>query len=429
VKLANPDEVLEVRKAVSQLPAKNPVKMNTRFEFFSHVIENVPYRTFNTSCTHACDRVCFPVFTEVPNASRPGLSSAEMGCIAQLGIGWEVAEASETQKEKLPLSWPLWRKNLERGMEVVELMNEYGLNQYEILGGIVPWLYMATHEGLLTEKELGLTVDPERPEWWVTFLHMLAYREGFGDLLSEGASRAINILGREKYSQTPYSGERGYGSKKMPTPVSLQQAWGYAEHYSGRGINSTEPYPDWLLGALTWMTQTRDAFNDTHRRSRTEWMRKFREDPYRGEMGPWITIWNENRSEFKCSLVLCDYAFPMPYFASAESYLFSAVTGRSITSEEADLTGERLKNMQRAVLIRNHGRSRKSEVDETLPFFKRPDGSTGEVIDEKEFSALVDSYYDQRGWDRINGWPTRVKLEALGLKDVADALEPLTANN
>lgn len=138
-----------------------------------------------------------------------------------------------------------------------------------------------------------------------------------------------------------------------------------------------------------------------------------------------MAIWNENRSEFKCSLILCDWAFPMPYFASAEAYLYSAVTGNDITTQEVDRIGERLKNLQRAVLIRNHDRTRQAEVGEILPFFKRPDGSKGISIDEEEFAVMVDHYYEQRGWDKATGWPTRSKLEELDLKDVADALENL----
>ncbi len=429
LKLARPEAVLENWKAVAKPPSRNPLRTGTRFEYFSHVLENVPYQTFNTACSQACDRVCFPAFLDVPYASRPGLSSAELGCTAQLAAGWEVAEVSDVQPDKAPLSWPLWRKSLERGMETIELMNEYGLNQYELLGGMVPWIVMAAHEGLLSEKDFGFPITPDNPEWWPKFLHMISYKEGIGELLAEGATRAINILGKEKYGETLYTGERTQDGKKMPSAISLQQAWGYAEHYSGRGINSSEPYPDWLLAALTWMNQSRDAFNDTPRRSRTEWMAKFRENPYQGEMGPWITIWNENRSEFKCSLVVCDYAFPMPYFANAESYLYSAVTGDDKTTEEIDLIGERLKNVQRAVLIKNHGRNRQMEEKEILPFFRRPDGSSGAVINESEFSIMVDHYYDQRGWDRSSGWPTRARLEKLDLKDIADGLESLRANN
>jgi aldehyde:ferredoxin oxidoreductase len=421
IRIAHPDKLLETRSSVSLKPTKNPLKTNSRFEYFSHVIENVPYQSFYTACSHSCDRFCMPAFMDVTQASQPGQISGEMGCIAQLGIGWEVGES--WTKQETPLSWPLWRSKLERGMETVRLMNEYGLNQYDILGGMVPWIVMASHEGILSDEDFGFEIEPDEPEWWTKFLKMMAYRQGFGDLLAEGTTRAINTLGKSVFGDTVYTGERKLGEKQMPTPVSLQQGWGYAEHYSGRGLNSSVPFPDWLLSALAWMNQSRDAFNDTHVKSRLDWMNKFRENPYKGETGAWIAIWNENRSEFKCSLILCDYAFPMPYFVNAEAYLFSAVTGQLMTAEEADLIGERLKNLQRAVLVRNYDRNRKMEEAEIIPFFKRPDGSTGATLDETQFKILVDNYYDQRGWNRDTGRPTRAKLEELGLKDVADVLE------
>ena len=93
------------------------------------------------------------------------------------------------------------------------------------------------------------------------------------------------------------------------------------------------------------------------------------------------------------------------------------------TEEELDKTGERLKNLQRAVLIRNNDRSRQVEVDEILPFLKQPDGTQGISIDEDEFSVLVDTYYRQRGWDIDTGWPTKAKLIDLGLGDIAEGLE------
>ena len=39
-----------------------------------------------------------------------------------------------------------------------------------------------------------------------------------------------------------------------------------------------------------------------------------------------------------------------------------------------------------------------------------------------KFEALKDRFYKLRGWNVNTGWPTRTKLEELGLKDVADEL-------
>jgi aldehyde:ferredoxin oxidoreductase len=43
-------------------------------------------------------------------------------------------------------------------------------------------------------------------------------------------------------------------------------------------------------------------------------------------------------------------------------------------------------------------------------------------LDRARFERLKDSYYKLVGWDVNTGWPTRTKLEELGMKDVADDL-------
>jgi aldehyde:ferredoxin oxidoreductase len=417
--IANPDELLKIRYELSQERSKNPGRLGADFKFDSHVIESIPYAQFKVACTHACHKFCMSAFKDIPMVTRPGIHSNQLGCIGTMVVGWQ---NSMTWSDGTSLEWPLWSIDLRRGAEALELINEYGLNQFELLGGMLPWIIMGAREGIFTEKDFGYRINPDDPEWWVKMLHMIAYREGLGDLLAEGATRAIDILGEEKFGQTIYTGKREYNGRQMPTPVSLQQAWGYAAHWSGRGIQSAVPYPDWLLRALTWMTQTRDSNNDTHHRSRPEWLAEFRKDPYRGNMGPRLVIWDENKSEIKCSLTLCDWAFPNPYLPGVEARLYSAVTGIETDQEELDKIGERLKNMQRAVLIRNHDRTRSQEMSQILPFFKRPDGSGGISIDKDEFAILVDHYYQQRGWDKQTGWPTRSKLIELDLQDVADEL-------
>ena len=48
-----------------------------------------------------------------------------------------------------------------------------------------------------------------------------------------------------------------------------------------------------------------------------------------------------------------------------------------------------------------------------------PDGIP---VDLEQFVGVLDCYYELRGWNPANGWPTRERLEALGLADVADEL-------
>jgi len=53
------------------------------------------------------------------------------------------------------------------------------------------------------------------------------------------------------------------------------------------------------------------------------------------------------------------------------------------------------------------------DLPETLP----------EALDRKQWEGLKDRYYTLRGWDVETGRPTRTKLEALGMEEIAAGLE------
>ncbi len=411
VRIAHPKALLDLRRELAPAPKKGPTERDGKWIYDKEPVAHVPYSRNHTSCTHACDRACWFEFRSVPRKTRAGLHSGRWGCVGPYTIGWQ---------HPMGYDWPLWWQGFEGGFEATEMMNQYGLNEWEVLAGMVPWLVMGFQEGVLTDPrfECIKPVAPDKPEWWMRFLKVVTYREGIGDLLAEGVSRAIAELGKEQYGETLYKGRRN-----VPTKISLQQAWGYAGHWSGRGIHASRTFPHWLLEALVWMTAARDPLNDTHIVARDDWMREFNDAPYDSPKGPDIAIWNENRSELKSSLTLCDWSFPLPKKSDAESLLFAAVTGVEVDEAALDRVGERNKNMQRALLVRNHGRNREIELNEILPWFKRPDATQRIVIDEEKFNKMVDAYYTRRGWDRDSGRPTRATLERLDLKDVADALE------
>jgi aldehyde:ferredoxin oxidoreductase len=103
---------------------------------------------------------------------------------------------------------------------------------------------------------------------------------------------------------------------------------------------------------------------------------------------------------------------------------FTAVTG--IPMDEAGLfkAAERVINVERSFIVRD-GRSR---VTDTIPDFffdvGVPDGPLkGTKLDRAKFEKMKTEYYEARGWNVETGWPTRAKLEELGLKDIADDLE------
>jgi aldehyde:ferredoxin oxidoreductase len=100
-----------------------------------------------------------------------------------------------------------------------------------------------------------------------------------------------------------------------------------------------------------------------------------------------------------------------------------AVTGWNVSLYELMQVGERRLNMMRAFNARE-GIGREAD---TLPkkFFEVPlkgGPSDGYVINQDEWQRAVETYYAMCGWDPQTGYPTRVKLEALGIGWVADEL-------
>jgi len=151
-----------------------------------------------------------------------------------------------------------------------------------------------------------------------------------------------------------------------------------------------------------------------------------------------LTVWLDNRSQIKDSLLLCDWCFPriLRGFHSreeliaakdycgdidAEAKMLAPLTGLNITTPDLEKAGERIRNLDRALHVRNYNRSRK--VDSSGEWFcEYPEKSDGTQWSISIFNSILDSYYENRNWERITGCPTRAKLEELGLKDVADGL-------
>jgi aldehyde:ferredoxin oxidoreductase len=119
---------------------------------------------------------------------------------------------------------------------------------------------------------------------------------------------------------------------------------------------------------------------------------------------------------------LLDMALPGNALENTAS-LMEAVTGLLFTPEEVQRVGERISNIAKAFNMRQG----LTKADDTLParLMEEPikaGDSKGHMIGRKELDLMLAEYYSERGWDLESGKPSRAKLEALGLKYVADQL-------
>ena len=345
-----------------------------------------------------------------------------------------------------------WKVGFAGGFELAHISQDYGINHWELGIGMAPWLRRCHEEGLLKSLD-GEPFDLDSPQCWDSLFRKIVFREGIGAALAEGSVRAAKLL--------------GMGEELVP---KFFTAWGFAGHWDGHGdkINLIV-FPYWLVTALQWAMSTRDPMASGHGYAQNimNWSPMFSPDegldweklaevganvygtrqavhPCSGyEAKAYPAIWHGHRSIIKDSVTVDDQSFPRIYsnrtpdhFARAangmpgpsfEYHMFRLATGMDLTEEDFEQMAERVFNLERALQVRNWGRSR--AVDEqVVPHFEEienwvnPFVGKGVGLDREKFAALLDEYYALRGWDVQTGRPTAAKLQALGLADVAEAL-------
>ena len=349
-----------------------------------------------------------------------------------------------------------WKIGASGTLELNMHANRLGLNHWDILVGIVPWLRSSAHHGLINNIN-GHPFDWNSSDFWVALLDAIAYRDGIGDALAEGGYRAAYQLDLGvEIMRRYYTG------------------WGYSGHWDGHAafVNHIV-YPFWIVAALHWAMDTRDPASSTHgyvqnvmhrgpfgffnrfSANPVTWdhMRAIGErvygradslDPWSGYEGKAIpAAYHGLRSVMKDSLPTDDQVFPLIYSPQSkdhfmrvgeldgpdvDAHLFHAGTGVDWDVAEFERAAERVLNLERAISIRHFAKDRAMD-ERVLPSFEydenwvNPELGTRMALEREKFDPVMDEYLRLRGWDMQTGWPTRETLARLDLGNVhADML-------
>ena len=451
VALADADEVRRVTRAMSEdlrggrMTADQLQQMNAQLAAEG----SGSVRTY--ACTEACPSPCGLYYKDVPGCAQPDRTfSGHWFCVGGLLRGQE-ENGLISRRGVFD-----WRLGVRGGQEMNVLSNAYGLNQWDLIIGLVPWLGMAQRAGLISEIN-GMLMDWRSCDFWAHFLHAVAYREGIGDVLAEGgwaASRAL-ALG-EDIARRFYTG------------------WGHAGHWDGHAdLANYVVYPYWLVSALQWLTDTRDPIPSGHgyasrimgfaplapnvergpqMEARIAQLCAIGErlygtadavDPYGGYLAKdRAGVFHAQRSVMKDCVPGDDFIFPRLYSRNTEDgfariagidghrleyHLFRSGTGVDWTENEFEEAALRVYTLERALTVRHWGRDRR--VDEmVLPAFEYRENWASPLLgermalDRKAFAPVVDAYYRRLGWDPATGWPTQERLDQL---DMPHVYEPM----
>lgn len=462
VPVHNIEKILELRmKMGSPLMRRSPLQ--------PQVNQGLPFNEApgewtrgNIACSHGCNQHCSCLMIGTDSVFTGGKINHVEKCVSpvaygfmadvpnNLGANWATPQNHMFPCKLLSREFPtpdptdphfekmmapiapdhlgFWKPDFDKGNMINELCNEYGIDKWDVLIWLLPWISMGKQEGIFDELDFGMEPDAESYEFVYKLLTDITYRRTeLGDILAEGMARGIRTLGKEKYGDTIYHGRRSgmlEGNPELPLPVSMETAWGHSFHWQGRGFEASITKPTWLASTIELMTSTRDMQTIEHVVGEFELYEKIEADPYHSKDLVDVIIYNETKGELKDSVTCCEFQNPDLWWPTLEAEMYEAATGLALTKEDLDEAAIRSKLLTRAILIRNHDRDREMEVNAVWPGISIPD-QYGEVADWDGFNDLVDLYYEARGWDKATAWPYRSTWEKYGLADVADEMERL----
>jgi aldehyde:ferredoxin oxidoreductase len=340
-------------------------------------------------CVVRCKRVV--EVTEGPYHVDPHYGGPEYESIAALGSYCGVSDLVAVAKAN-------------------ELCNKYGMDTISC-GATIAWAMECFENGLLTIEDTGgLALRFGNAAALVQMVEMIGKREGFGDLLAEGSARAAARFGRgaERYLIT---------SKKQEAPAHMPQvkptlALIYAVNPFGADHESHE-HDGGYAGAPERMAQLSLLDPQPPLTLNAEMVR--------------YAMVTQHFYSATDSINVCQFVFGPAgwqlYGPDQLVQIVRAVTGWKVSLYELMKLGERRLNMMRAFNARESiGRDA-----DTLPekFFTVPlkgGRSDGYAVDRQAWQQALETYYGMCGWDAETGYPTRSKLEELGIGWVADEL-------
>ncbi len=325
------------------------------------------------------------------------------------------------------------------------LCDRFGIDTWEVQG-LIEWLLLCHAAGVLTEKETGLDLSKVGSlEFIESLIRMTSLRQGFGELLALGAHGAAKKLGgraEELFTRADPYDPRYCTVNTLLIPFEtrepiqqLHEAGLVLSQWSSwaKGVPEAHIDSKVVKGIAERFWGSAEAADMTTLDGKAEAARRI-----------------QHRQLAKESMGVCDWMFPLidvpkgedhvgdPSF---ESRILSAVLGEPWSEQALYRVGERVFNLQRAVLLREgfqalthdclpdewHDQGAQTHVAD--PDMLAP-GPNGEIVSQlgrrahrQDFERIRADYYERRGWDVPTGLQSVGLLRDLDLADVAEDLQ------
>ncbi|WNZ28270.1 MAG: aldehyde ferredoxin oxidoreductase family protein [Candidatus Bathyarchaeota archaeon] len=319
-------------------------------------------------------------------------------CLSNVPDGKYAGSTANLKFESLWAVGPLCGVDrLDAIIEAIRLCDNYGLDVISA-GASVAFVMDLYESKIITDKETeGLNLDFGNHEALLEVIKRIGVREGWlGEVLSDGTKLAAEKIGKgsNKYANHVKGLElQGYDLRSLKT-AALGATVSSCGERSGvyACLFDIEGKVDRLKirkGQGKLVAETEDLYNVVD------------------------------------SLMLCKYSNRVIDGFKDMAEYYRLATGIKVTEKDLMKAGERIKNLVRAINLRE---GKGTRIDDVLPWkimnVPIPDEGVakGSVVTKTEIDLGLDDYYSVRSWDK-NGVPTVKKLEELGLGELVKFVE------
>jgi len=299
--------------------------------------------------------------------------------------------------------------------KIYNLCNQYGIDVLDFgitMGTLMEWY----EKGMVTREETeGLSFEWGNYQSMIDMIPKIAKREGFGDLLADGAVRAGKKIGRgaERYVNQCKGMVHGGGDLRPLKGMALSHAVATRGNDHLRGLILIEALGNYLI-------------SDKEATERFGTAKVLNIGSY--EKATAVVYYQDIYTLADC-LQICKFVTSHNGHGvniSDMARLFYTVTGLEVDEKEMRSIAQRVYTIERCYSARE-GMDKKddfiqgrmgTEAVQTGPF-------KGERLERDKFEKMLENYYSLRGWDPNTGIPTINTLEELGLQEVAKELEKM----
>lgn len=274
-----------------------------------------------------------------------------------------------------------------------ELCDRYGMDTISA-GNTIGLAFHLFEKGMITTQDTeGLELRWGDAVAVRQLLSQMATREGFGNVLAQGARKLGRHFGAEDEAvqvnglEVAFHDPRGVSGMALAYATSPRGACHNQSDYFFVDWGHTEP--ELGIEYFSRHAQAEKAANVARHQD-------------------WRTVYN--------AMVMCIFANIPP---TTVVDLINAACGLDWDLAEMMRAGERGWNMKRAVNNRLGLTAQNDRLPKALLEPLETGGSAGFTPD---IQGMLYAYYDARGWDQKTGYPTREKLTSLNLDDVAQDL-------